>query len=375
MAYEDYMLTTLALSLAEFRKRATLARLAYTDVSRAVNSADYGETVRIAYVNRPDVEDAALASTPSAVQTASTTNIEFTMDRWKRVRWDVSDKDSYALGGNGYRMIAPVYGARLADWMEEEMFRQLAKDVPNVTGTVGTAVFASGIAAIPDALQAIIERDAERMGLSFFVRPAEHNALLKHDDFTKVDERGSEANRTQTDAALGRKFGFDFYVSNNIPKTTRASDGDFNFNGAAASGAKSIAVDGAGVNGVGAGELLTIGGKTYAVRSGISADAGNIELDRGLEAAASDDDQITSAATHGQCWALHPSAIAFSMRPTVSPDAMKVGAKQMSLADPETGFSLTLEECRIEHGTRYILSALFGLRVARPEQIQRVVSN
>lgn len=375
MAQENYKFTILALALAAFTATATFARSAYTDLSGVFNAGEQAEKVRIVYANAPTVEDAVMKSTPSAISEPTSRKVEFGLDYWKRVRWDVSDKDSYETGGDSYRRYAPLYGATLGAWVEAQMFRHLARDVSTTTGTAGTAAFTANLNNISAALQAISERNADAPGMQFYVRPKERTSLLNNAAFTGADTRGSAGERTNLTAALGDKFGFEFITSNNIPQTVQASDGAFAAMGAAAINQNRLAVDGAGAAGVGAGELLTIGTEQYAVDVGIGADAGTLTLNRDISTAIADNTAITSPATHGQCWALHPSAMAFGMRPTISPDASNINANVMSLVDPNTGFSITLEEIRLEHGTRYILSVLCGMKTVRPEMVQRVLSD
>ena len=375
MAQENYKFTILGLALDAFTAAATFARRAYTDLSDIFDAAEQADKVRIVYANAPTVSDAKMKANNSDLNEPTSRKVEFGLDNWKRVYWDVSDKDSYETGGQNYRRYAPIYGATLGAYIERAMFHQLARDVSTTTGTAGTGVFSANLNNIAAALEAIGGRNADAPGMVYFVRPKERTFLLNSALFHGADQRGDAGERTNLTAELGDKFGFEFLNSNNIPSTTQKSDGAFTLSAAAVKGATRLAVDAAGAGGIGEGEILTLGGKTYSVVDGIAAAAGNIVINRGLDAAQLDNAAITSPATHGQCWAMHPSAMAFGMRPTIAPDAADADAEIMAIVDEGTGFSITLEVKRIEFGTRYTLSVLYGMKTVRPEMVERVLSN
>lgn len=391
--YTDWFRDILGLSLAALRKKATIARLMYLDMSAVANLHAQGDTVRVTHVVKPtSITQAALSKDRANIAKPTTSRVELKLDYWPSVHWDIGDDEDYSVGRSAYGAVARTYGEALGDIVESCLFYELAQAVGgNTTGTTGTTAYsASNTDTILSTRQKLVERDADRGALVTVLTPAACSRLLGNDDFNRADSRGGEGVETGRTAMLGTKFGFRFYESNNIPKQNIAHSGNGALVGAHAVGSTSIAVDGFNAAGVFGGELLTIGGKTYAVRdtdhSGMDFSdigtgrkiipaSGTLHLDRGLEAAGGDNAVVTRGAAHYNNWAFDPVGLAFAMRPTAPPLSTGAGTDVGSWTDPETGFSLTLERSRVEHGTRFKLSCLFGVRVVWPELIQRVLSD
>ncbi len=380
MALNDFKLTILAQALAALRKRATFARAAYRDLSARLNAAAQGETLQFNYITKPTVGDVPTLATSlgGAVAEPQTTTRTLTLDHWKRVYWDVNDRDSYSVGGEGFTAIGATYGAALADQIEADMFQHVAENVAE--GAINHGTTAQGTAfnntnATRTALRLLASRDADMGQFFMFVSPTDQEDFLGASDFTRADFRGQvPATEIQTTGDLGTSFGFRFIVSNNIPSVTRgANSGAVNRAGGVTAGATVIPVDAAGASGINPGEVVLFGGQLYAVKAGISGVAGNITIDRPLAANVADNTALGRRFTHRPAWAMNPNAFALAMRPTVAPRQQGNGSIR-SLVDPGTGFSLTLEETRIQSGTRYTLSALYGFTVVRPEMIVRIAT-
>ena len=126
--------------------------------------------------------------------------------------------------------------------------------------------------------------------------------LMKQSAFAAADERGSTI--TGLTGQLGRKYGYDFFMSQNVQTITRGSATAL-VNGAAAVGATQIAVDAAGAAGINEGERITNGGNSYQVVTGISGAAGTITIDRPLVAAIADNQSLARTATRVNNIAFH----------------------------------------------------------------------
>ena len=372
MAFTDFKTTFLAMALAALRKRATLARLAYTDLSGIMNAAKQGDNVKITYVSKPVVSNASMSNTEPAVLNPTTSTLEFAISQWKQVYFDVSDADAASLTLASMRQVATTYGDTLADYIERYYFGLLSRFVSTVVGTYGTTPFATNTDLVADARKAIAKRDGLTGGMAFLVDPDAAGNLLKLSTFTSASDRGQAGAAAGLTGDLGARLGFRFAESNNIPGVTRGSAGA-SATATVAIGGTRVPVDAAGSAGVADGELVTIDSNLYAVRKGFSGVSGTIVLNRPLTTGVSNNEAIARQATHANNWALDPAALAVVMRPSVPPQLFSGDGNLQALVDPVTGFSLTLEVKRISHGTRYILSALFDGAVVRQERIQRLV--
>ena len=369
-----YASSILIAALGAFRKRATLARLGFSDLSGAANVAGEGDEFRITKRERPgDPNDASMAAAhDAALVTPGAHKIPIQVDHWKEYHFDVSDRDAAAYDlGTTFTGPAQDYGAALADYMERQLFASLAGGSGFATGTQGTNPFGANIDDIIAARKALIKRDAyDASGTVLFINPDMEENLLKRDEFTRADFRGDPGVLTGMTGVLGRKFGVTLVMSNNIPDVARGGAGNLAANGAALKGALTLAVDGV-TTGINRGELLTVDSVTYAVNKGFTGTSGIVELDRPLEAAVADNAAVTRGVTDHPGFMLNPYALGVIMRPAAPP--LGAGADgPVSLTDPETGFSLSLEAARIKHGTRYFISALWGSRVIEPEAVERL---
>lgn len=381
MAYNDFKTEMLAVALASFRKRATLASALrpYTDISGAANAASEGDTIRFTRVNKfaaPTaiaLQTAGSAPSVSNVARASTHKFNLVLNNHRKVYWDVDDADDYNTGGRIYAPVVASAASRLADYIEADMFDEMGVGGGGITGGTSKAAFDGGIANIIDARAALSRRDALTENMFMFVSPGAAANLLGEDAFTSVADRGGDAEFTGRTGYLGRKFGFTFMESNNLPSYTRKQSDLYDSKGSGnTAGSLTVAVDKTGKTGFNRGEAVQIAGKWYIVRDAVTGADITLNLNRPLE------DNFADNAAMGGRWngrlsnfAMSPQSLAFAMRPTAPPINATAGTFG-SLTDSETGFSLTLEQSRHENMTRYEISALWGVRVIQPEMIEQV---
>lgn len=370
MAISDFGLTFGASAVEALRKRATLARMAWTDLSGAFTPADHRETLRINYVQPGAVNrNAADAENWGTPNQPTNTKIEMKVDQFWEQEYLLKDRDHDTMSVEDARTIGRTYGNKFGDEIEAFLFETLGAYCQNYSGTAGTAPFASNVDLIADVRAEFEKRDVDMGSLAWINDPANAKDLLKRQDFVAADYRGAEGARSGLSGMIGRRLGFDFATSNNIP--AKQSAGTILVNGAASAGATEINVDGVNATaGIRRGERITIGSNSYGVVEGFSGASGKLVLDRGLVAAVADNAAVTTHAARG--FALDPSYLAVAFRPSVSQTADY--ADIMPIVDPETGFSLTLEQVRQKHRTVYNLSAVFGARTLRDaEGIQGIL--
>jgi hypothetical protein len=147
-----------------------------------------------------------------------------------------------------------------------------------------------------NARDTIIEAD-EKMnvnrafnnGRNMVIAPTTNSSLLKTDLFTKANERGDGGTALE-EAALGRLFGFDFWMDQNTP-STRAVNADLTAgvtDGADAAGTTLIDITLLGENAVG-GEWVTVAGEDQphwiVAFTNAGGDIDDVTLDSGLKVA------------------------------------------------------------------------------------------
>ena len=176
---------------------------------------------------------------------------------------------------------------------------------------------------------------------------------MKQSAFANTDERGSSI--TGLTGQLGRKFGYDWLMSQNVQTITRRSATALAA-GAQALGATQLTVDTAGSSGIAEGERLTNGGNSYQVVTGISSGSGTITIDRPLVAAIADNASFARTATRVNNIALHRDAVTVAMRSPGPPSPRAGQAGIFSThRDPESGIILQVEVQRLARGDAVLL--------------------
>lgn len=368
--YTDFYRTILGAVIVALRKKATIARLMLRDLSNEQGLRSEGETVRITHVKRPTVRDVQ----PNVLEQGglvkpTTTTENLTLDTWREVEFDMTDREAQAIGSRAYGPIVETYAQAIADDMERNIYSAAVFGCSHVIAKAGKAMAADDIV---DIRRAMVTRDALTMAPCALLNEFSHAALLKDPDFTRADYRGSAGERSSLDGNLGRKFGFDFFESTNIPTVTAVA-GTARVSADAAANQRIVAFDGAGAAGIPAGAVFTIANETYSVEDGFTGAAGNVTVNRDLAAPIANDANPTFTGAHRNDIYIDPMAIAVAYRPTMLP--IPSGGTFGSISDPETGFVLSLETIRLRSAIRWRFSYLMGTKNVWQDKTQRVTSN
>ena len=189
--------------------------------------------------------------------------------------------------------------------------------------------------------------------------------LMKQSAFAAANERGSTI--TGLTGQLGRKFGYDCFMSQNVQTITRAGSSGA-LTAIVAKGATQLPVDGLTSAGINAGERITLGGKHYHVVNRLAAAAGTITIDRPLELAGADNDSLSRSATRTNNLMFHRDAVTLAMRSPGPPSRPAASAGSFSThRDPESGIIIQVEVQRLHAMTRYYFRTLYGGTVLHPE--------
>lgn len=380
MAYDQMKLIFAANALVALRKRATLARLAWTDLMARFAAMAHGETIRMNYVGRPTptATDGAGSQNVDA-NAANITSIEFKLDKELELDYVVDDRDAQTMTDADMMAIGRTYGDALADSIERYLFELLGgwtrADVGDNGSNValGATPFSANVDAISAARRRLVQQDVDLNDLAIVLNPEACEGLLKQKDFIAADFRGGPGQETGLSGELGTRLGFRFFESNNINQ--RRAAGNAAVNGNHNSGDSMVRIDGAGAAGIARGEYLKIGASYYGVVEGTTAADGTVTLNRGLTANVNDNTVVNRREIYG--YALQPMSLAFAMRPTAAPERNRTSYADIeSVIDRETGFAVTVERYRQNKRTVYQLRARFGGRVVRDgQECVRLVDN
>jgi hypothetical protein len=190
--------------------------------------SQYGDTVNITNIVRPSVGDYA-AHTDIVIEDVDDATRALIIEQSKYFAFEVDDIEkrqarggvmgeaaseaAYALGDTADQYLAGVMKAGVA------ASNQLAARGSDGDGT-GTGVKATGADLIQMFIDQKVRLDEENVpsqGRWVAVNPEMHGLLLGEPQFVRVDQAGSsEALRN---GQMGRAFGFDVVLSNNVPST------------------------------------------------------------------------------------------------------------------------------------------------------------
>ncbi len=176
------------------------------------------------------------------------------------------------------------------------------------------------------------------------------------------------------DVGLQQKMGMAWVMSQNVQSHTAGSaNANYDLNGAASIGDKTITVD-TGSGTILAGDTLTIGNFNYGVASSVGgATVTSVTLNQGLLEDIADGADIALISTGGTNVgnvAFHRDAVVFVSRPF---QASNAAIASQTISDPISGLSLRLEVTREYKRDRWSIDALYGTKVVRPEGVVKVI--
>ena len=328
-----------------------------------------GDTIQIRRPSTFTAQDA-----PSTAQDLNTEQVSITLDKWKEVKFKLTDKD---LSLTSERIISdhirPAAYA-LADAIDQAL-AALYVNVPWYTVWSGTP-------ALTDlsAMREIMFDNQVPMNdglLSAMIDGAAEVAFIN-----AMAASGQQAN-TQDPAlrfaSIGRLFGFDVFANQNTPAHTSgvAADATGAANGAVAVGASTFAFDGVTAAGTfKAGDTFVFAGHTqrYVLTADATADGGgavaSASFSPALKTAVADNEVVTfflGGAAKKQRLAFHRNAFALATAP-LSELGGQLGARIASIADPKTGLALRSRLYYVGDSSEVhvALDVLYGVKLLDP---------
>lgn len=201
-------------ALMVLRNNAVMANLVYRDYSSEF-VAGVGDTIT---VRKPATFEAKEFSTTITVQNATETGVEVKMDKHLDVSFAVTAKEmTLDIADFSQQLLVPAMQA-FADKIDGYLIA-LADAI-----TTNKATMAGTTATVSDVVntRAFLTKNAAPLTDRRFVYNSAIEAdLLKTDLFMNASAVG-DAGTALREASLGRKFGMDFYVDQNMDSATNA---------------------------------------------------------------------------------------------------------------------------------------------------------
>lgn len=266
------------------------------------------------------------------------------LDRWMEAPFYLTDKDLMEANRGVIPMQASEAVKAIANDVNATLLG-LGRKFYGMVGTPGTTPFSTVVDAT-NARKVLNRQLAPVNDRRIVLDPDAEAAALGLSGFADVSKSGDA--RPIIDGTIGRKYGFDWAMDQQVPtfEASVMTEGALTVNGANEAGAQVVSLAKAtNAAGLKEGDILTIAGdaQTYVV----------------MEA-------VTVSGSHVMNLAFHRDAIAFATRPLMD-SANGLGNLIQSAVDPVSGLSLRLEVSREHKRTRFSYDILYGADVVRRE--------
>jgi len=375
----NIMAKILARGLLSLRELAMMPQLCNTDYSD--EAAQKGATIDVPVAPTLVANDVTPAQTYGSAQDATPGLVQITLANWKSVPFDLSDKQLVEIDERQHFLPLATSAAlrALANKVDNSVLATYT-DVYGYVGTAGTTPF-STVSDATDARATLNAQLAPMNDRRMLLDPYAEGKALQNSMLADLEKTGDLLPKIE--GRLGRKYGFDWYMSQNIVSHvagTAAALTGWTITSTTASGASSIGMSGSSATGtLVVGDVFAIAGQTgtYTVTRATSLASGATNTQVGisppLRATATAAAGVSVKASHVVNLAFQREAFALAIRPLRSEtDQFALGTQIMSASDPVSGIPLRLEVSRQYKKVRWEFDILWGAKCVRPELATRV---
>lgn len=189
------------------------------------------------------------------VQDATATNVPVPLDQHLHTSFIIRDGEE----SKGFKKLSEEYLVpgmmSIAQAIDEILLGQAYTFLANRVGSLGTAASKLAILELRETMN---NNKVPTDGRQLVVSAGVEADLLNIADFTNAEKIGDDGTAMR-EGSLGRRFGFNVWMSQNTPSVTSGSSNAAALNGAHAAGATTLTIDGTSETFV-AGSWLTVAG-------------------------------------------------------------------------------------------------------------------
>lgn len=358
------------LMLPKLRANSVMPRLVNRDFDTL--GAQPGSSIDVPIPPTIATADVTAANTPPSTSDITLSTVNVPLSSWKEAAFYMTDKDLLEVEQDKLPGVVESALASIVSTIDAAILEE-AMNGHGLADDQGGSVF-NAIADVT-APQKLLNTNKVARGDRYcvFQEDAEAN-LLALEQFTSGDyvtgfpvESG--------DMGLTPKMGMAWVMDQNVgTHTTGTANANYDLNGAASVGDKTITVD-TGSGTILEGDTVTIGSYNYGVASTVGGSTvTSITLNQGLLEDVADGTSIAVIDTGGNTnignVAFHRDSIVFVSRPFQSSNA---AIASQTISDPISGLSLRLEVTREHKRDRWSIDALYGTKVVRPEGVVKII--
>lgn len=362
----------LARGLLALRQQAIMPRLVNVDYGS--EAARKGQTIDIP-VAAGDI--AASDVTPAPVYSSATDTspdlVQVQLNNWKHANFWLSDKEMVEVDKNAHFVPLNASDAikALANSVDQDIHDEY-KGVYGFVGTAGSTPFASTVTDAVNVRKKLNQQLAPMDSMRRLVLDpdAMANALqvAGFSDFEKTNDRA-----VKIEGEMGRKFGLDFFETQNVRTHTTGTAGDITVASTTAAGTSTIGLSASVGGTLTLGDIFTIAGdtQTYVVTAAVTVGSNTaVSISPNLATQATSGAVVTKKATHVANLGFHRNAFVYASRPLMASDVP--GSLISSATDPMSGISLRLEVSRQYKQESFDFDILWGAKLVRPEYAVRL---
>lgn len=241
--------------LLQLQNNMVAANQVYTDFNQQL--ANFGDTVNAQrpndfYAKRKGAND------DITIQDASASNVAVVLNHLVHQSFIIRDAErAKSFKDLVTTFITPAARA-MAQYVDQVVLGQVYQFLPNMSGTLNATPTRGGLVDVRTKMNTL---QVPQDGRSMLLSAASEGDLLKIDDFTNAQVIGDNGTALRN-ASLGRKYGFDTLMDQNVPSIGTGNTivtGAVNNAAGYAAGTTSLTVDGLSAA-ITAGTFLTIGG-------------------------------------------------------------------------------------------------------------------
>lgn len=326
-----------------------------------------GDTISIDKPTTYTAQDA-----PSAPQNIEADSIQMTLDRYKDVKINLTDKERAYTGDQILTKQMPPMIEALAEQVDLDLCG-LYKDVGNFSTYGGTNAVSDILAARKIQRDLKVKFRPDRMHM--MIDSQMEDDFLGDDAFNQHSGAGVVGVETQMTGHLGMKYNYEIFTNQNTPSHTGGTGADLAgaVNGAHAKWAETLAIDGLTIGETfKAGDTFSIAGHSqkYAITADVTVSGGaiNVGISPTLAQAVADNAVVTMDATadhSGVGLAFHRDAFGMVFAPLPE---MQNKDHSAVVINEKSGFALRARvyDMPDDSEVRVVYDILYGVKTFNP---------
>ena len=362
----------LAQGLVTLREAAVMPRLTNTDYQG--EAANQGDTIDVPIPKAQVVSSVAATAANKAAGNVANPKLQISLDQWKTTDFHLTDKEMAEIDRN--RHFIPMQTAEAARAIANTVDNFIHSKYTGIYGYVGTAAVVpfSTVATATGARKVLNNQLAPMSERRLVMDPDAEDQALQLAAYSDLEKTGDFA--VKIEGEIGRKFGLDHFMSQNVnTHTGGTASASITVGSTTAIGVSTLMFkSGVGTKTVVLGDVFTIAGdtQTYVATSSanITSTGVNVTIDPALKVIASSTSAITMKATHVVNLAFQRGAFAYVTRP-LAEDGLNPNPTSV-LVDNQTGLTMRLEVVRQNKQNAWQFDILYGARLVRPEFATRI---